>query len=180
MPKNYPAFIIDRCREYIDGISYDYIACTDKTVGFVARVYSVRRTASDTINSYIDSFPTEEAEVRFIVATVEHVAIVLEIVSFLQSPKFDSQERSRIKSLLKKAARKYLAYIMKHESPYYKDGNSLVNQIKVLDDVLHTANGQMKQLTSYMGETNAKHYVDCIRAAVESLKALQEIQKFAQ
>lgn len=180
MPKKYPAFIIDRCREYVDGISYDYIACTDKTVGFVARAYSVRRTAAEPINAYVDSFPPEEAEVRFIVVNFETISVVLEIVEFLQAPALDAQERTRIKSLLKKAARKYMAYITKNESPHYKDGVSLVNQIKVIEDVLFTAEGQREHIATYMGVENTEHYIECIGAALKSLRALKKIQEVTQ
>ena len=180
MPKNYPAFIIDRCREYVDGISYDYIACTDKTVGFVVRAYSVRRTAAEPINAYINSFPPKDVEIRFYVMNFETISVVLEIVSFLQSPVLDLQERGRIKSLLKKAARKYMAYITHNESPDYKDGVSLANQIKAIEDVLHTAEGQREHIASYMGKENAEHYTKCIDAALKSLKSLKKFQEVAQ
>lgn len=181
MPKNHPAFIIDRCRKQSDdGMTYDYIACTDKTVGFVARAYAVRRAAAEQINAYIDSFPRETVEVRFIVANYERISVVLEIVEFLQSPALDQQERGRIRSLLKKAARKYMSYISKNESPHTAEGLSISNQIKAIEDVLATAESQRDKMSSFLGKDNADYYIECIRAAIGSLRTLKQLQEMSQ
>ena len=117
MPKNYPAFIIDRCRQIIDGTAYDFVVCTNKTVGFVARAYAVSREQAYAVDDYIRSLKVEDVDLRFAVARFERVTVVLEIVEFLQSPALDAQERARVRSLLKKAARKYMIYVSKNEAP---------------------------------------------------------------
>lgn len=181
MPKLYPAFIIDRCRKTEDdGMTYDYVVCTDKTVGFVARAYAVRRAAAEQINAYIHSFPQEEAEVRFIVANFARISVVLEIVEFMQSPAIDQSERARIKSLLKKAARKYVGYVLKTESPNIPEGLSVANQIKAIEDVLATAESQRDKMSSFLGRENADYYIECIRAAIWSLRTLKQLQEMSQ
>ncbi len=181
MPKNYPAFIIDRCRKLEnDGMTYDYVACTDKTVGFIARAYSVRRAAAEQINAYIHSFPPEVAEVRFIVANYERISVVLEIIEFMQNPALDMQERGRIKSLLKKAARKYMAYIGKTEVPDVSAGHSISNQIKAIEDVIATAESQREKMEAYMGAENTDFYIECLKASLKSLSTLKRLQEAAQ
>lgn len=174
MPKHYPGFIIDRCRQIIDGQAYDFVVSTDKTVGFVARAYSVRRAGADAVNAYIAS--KKDADVRFCVVNYERFSVVLEIVEFLQSPALDSQERARVRSLLKKAARKYMIYVSKSESPIDDDGASLENQLKAVRDVVATAESQYASIANNMGEARARLYIESLRAAVRSLELLKSIQ----
>lgn len=176
MPKSYPSFIIDRCRQIIDGIGYDYIVCTDKTVGFVARAYAVNREQAYAVDDYIRSLKMEDVDLRFVVAKFERVTVVIEIVEFLQSPALDAQERARVRSLLKKAARKYMIYVSKSESPIDSEGTSIVNQIKAVSDVVATAESQYARLVQQMGEARARLYVESLRAAVRSLEILKTIQ----
>lgn len=176
MPKKYPAFVIDRCRQIIDGIAYDFVVCTDKTVGFIARAYSVNREQAFAVDDYIRSLKVEDVDLRFVVAKFERISVVLEIVDFLQSPALDAQERARIRSLLKKAARKYLIYVSKDESPIIGEGASIGNQIKAVSDVLATAESQFESMVRHMGENAAQLYIDSLRAAVRSLEALKIIQ----
>lgn len=176
MPKKYPAFVIDRCRQIIDGIAYDFVVCTDKTVGFIARAYSVNREQAFAVDDYIRSLKVEDVDLRFVVAKFERFSVVLEIVDFLQSPALDAQERARIRSLLKKAARKYLIYVSKDESPKMSEGTSLGNQIKAVSDVVATAESQYTNIAKHMGENAAQLYIDSLRAAVRSLEALKIIQ----
>ena len=161
----------------IDGIGYDYIVCTDKTVGFVARAYAVNREQAYAVDDYIRSLKVEDVDLRFVVAKFERVSVVLEIVEFLQSPALDAQERARVRSLLKKAARKYMTYVSKNESPTDGDGVSLENQLKAVSDVVATAESQYARLVQQMGEARARLYVDSLRAAVRSMEVLQTLQK---
>ena len=177
MPKNYPAFVIDRCRQQIDGTAYDFVVCTDKAVGFVARAYWVRRAGAETVNAYISGFSSEEAEIRFCVTNFERVSVVLEIVEFLQAPALGPQERGRIRSLLKKAARKYMVYVSKNESPVLQERVSIGNQIKAVADIVETVESQRDNIVAHMGEEAAGLYIDNLRAAVRSLEALQTLQK---
>ena len=177
MPKNYPAFIIDRCRQIIDGIAYDFVVCTDKTVGFVARAYAVNREQAYAVDEYIRTLKVEDVDLRFVVAKFERVTVVLEIVEFLQSPALDSQERARVRSLLKKAARKYMTYVSKNEAPIDSEGASIGNQIKAVSDVVATAESQYDRLVQQMGDERAKLYIDSLRAALRSLEVLQTLQK---
>ncbi len=176
MPKNYPAFIIDRCRQIIDGTAYDFVVCTNKTVGFVARAYAVSREQAYAVDDYIRSLKVEDVDLRFAVARFERVTVVLEIVEFLQSPALDAQERARVRSLLKKAARKYMIYVSKNEAPRDSEGASIGNQIKAVSDVVATAESQYDRLVQQFGEERARLYIESLRAAVRSLEILKTIQ----
>ncbi|WP_283392042.1 hypothetical protein [Millionella massiliensis] len=160
----------------IDGTAYDFVVCTDKTVGFVARAFSVNRNKAYVVDDYLRSLKVEDVDLRFVAARFERVSVVLEIVEFLQSPALDAQERTRIRSLLKKAARKYMTYVSEHESPILGEGASIGNQIKAVSDVLATAESQYSNIVEHMGENAARLYIDSLRAAVRSLEVLKTIQ----
>ena len=56
MAKDYPAFIIDRSRRSeASRFTDDFVVCTDKEVGFIARVYTVPKSRRAEVAARMDA-----------------------------------------------------------------------------------------------------------------------------
>ena len=103
--RDYPLFLIDRSK--LPSYPFDYIACFDIEVGFVARVM---RFADDVqYNEYItQSKQVTDSEYTSIVFRLDKGGLILVIEDFLYNVEWTNENKNRIKILLKKALKKYM------------------------------------------------------------------------
>ena len=103
MPKNYPAFIIDRSRRSeASRFTDDFIVCTDKEAGFIARAYAVPKSRRSEL---AEKLMAPDAESRITYKVIGESLAVVEIVRMLNEP---VAHINRIPPLLKKAMKAYL------------------------------------------------------------------------
>lgn len=102
MPKNYPAFIIDRSRRSPAArFTDDFVVCTDKEVGFIARGYLLPKSRRD---AHIAALQADGK--TFITKTFEDsTTVVLEVVEYFHTP---LAHPNRVPPLLRKALRAYI------------------------------------------------------------------------
>ena len=170
--KNYPAFIIDRSRRSeASRFADDFVVCTDKEMGFIARVYTLPRSRWAKFREVYDALSDVEQERRYIFASIRNgeAHIVMEVERMLYEP---VANWSRIKPLLKKAMKAYLYGEAKEVSG---DGRAIDKQIAAVSDLLRTMESQREHMVDANGESATTNYINATRGAVESLKVLKTI-----
>ncbi len=104
--RNYPLILIDDRRD--EKYPYDFVTVLDDTVGFVARVVSFfdEQRYREALEVYKKS---ENAKNLFLQKDFKNGGLVLEVLEFFDSElEFTSKNSQRIRSLLKRAMKKYL------------------------------------------------------------------------
>lgn len=170
--KQYPAFIIDRSRRSeASRFADDFVVCTDKEMGFIARVYTLPRSRWGKFREVYDALSEEEQGRRYIFASIRdgEAHIVMEVERMLYEP---IANWSRLKPLLKKAMKAYLYGEAKEVSG---DGRAIDKQISAVSDLLRTMESQREGMIDANGETATDNYINATRGAVESLKVLKTI-----
>ena len=149
MPKNYPAFIIDRSRRSPAArFTDDFVVCTDKEVGFIARGYLLPKSRRD---AHIAALQAEGK--TFITKTFEDsTTVVLEVVEYFHTP---LTHPNRVPPLLKKALR---AYIFGEMEAVGGGRGGYDEQIAAIDDVLRTALSQRERMVDAQGEAGAERF----------------------
>lgn len=111
--KNYPTYIIDRSRRSdASHFTDDFIVCTDKEVGFIARVIKQPKSKRTEFESMIARIPKEQSDLTYATAYIRNdVMIVLHVERFLYEP---LTHPNRVKPLLKK----------RFESLYFRRGTT--------------------------------------------------------
>lgn len=169
MPKDYPAFIIDRSRRSsASRFSDDFIVCTDKEVGFIARVYKVAKSRKGEVAAKMDAEPSPD---KYLTATVGDSLVVLEVVRMLYEP---VAHVNRVQPLMKKAMKAYLH----GEEDFVKRGSLPYDeQIAAVEDVIRMAEAQRSRLEDMNGIAATDRFVNALRDARESVFLLQKITK---
>jgi hypothetical protein len=164
MPKNYPAFIIDRSRRRTAArFTDDFVVCTDKEVGFIARGYLLPKSRRD---AHIAALQADGK--TFITKTFEDsTTVVLEVVVYLHTP---LAHPNRVPPLLKKALRAYIFGEM-------EAGGGYDEQIAAIDDVLRTALSQRERMVDAQGEAGTERFINALRAARGTVALMQKITK---
>lgn len=167
MPKNYPGFIIDRSKRSPQSKhADDFVVCTDSEVGFIAKAYKVNNI--DAHNARVDAMSQEDADCTFVVKALNsRLAVVLEIVHW-SSPIYVN--RSKLKSLLKKALK---AYIYNEVTEVSGDGTEIDKQIGAVKDVVRIAESQFATLSQINGEEATVLFVNQLRNAADSLERIK-------
>lgn len=168
MPKNYPAFIIDRSRRSPAArFTDDFVVCTDKEVGFIARGYLLPKSRRD---AHIAALQAEGK--TFITKTFEDsTTVVLEVVEYFHTP---LAHPNRVPALLKKALR---AYIFGEMEAVGGGRGGYDEQIAAIDDVLRTALSQRERMVDAQGEAGAERFISALRAARGTVALMQKITK---
>lgn len=168
MPKNYPAFIIDRSRRRTAArFTDDFVVCTDKEVGFIARGYLLPKSRRD---AHIAALQAEGK--TFITKTFEDsTTVVLEVVEYFHTP---LTHPNRVPPLLKKALR---AYIFGEMEAVGGGRGGYDEQIAAIDDVLRTALSQRERMVDAQGEAGAERFISALRAARGTVALMQKITK---
>ena len=170
--KQYPAFIIDRSRRSeASRFSDDFIVCTDKEMGFIARIYTLPRSRWEEFRDRYESLDEATQERKFYFASIQHgeAHLVMEVERMLHEP---IANWSRMKPLLKKAMK---AYIYGEIKEIKGDGRTIDAQIAAVTDLLRTMESQRDRMIDANGETATTNYINATRGAIESLKSLKTI-----
>lgn len=170
--KQYPAFIIDRSRRSeASRFSDDFIVCTDKEMGFIARIYTLPRSRWEEFREHYESLDEATQERKFYFASIQHgeAHLVMEVERMLHEP---IANWSRMKPLLKKAMK---AYIYGEIKEIKGEGRTIDAQIAAVTDLLRTMESQRDRMIDANGETATANYINATRGAIESLKLLQTI-----
>lgn len=170
--KNYPAYIIDRSRRSeASRFADDFVVCTDKEMGFIARVYTLPRSRWNEFRASYDALSSEEQERRYIFASIRNgeAHVVMEVERMLYEP---VANWTRLKPLLKKAMKAYLYGEVKEVRG---DGRAIDSQIAAVKDLLRTMESQREHMADANGVTATDRYINATRGAIESLELLKAI-----
>ena len=170
--KQYPAFIIDRSRRSeASRFADDFVVCTDKEMGFIARVYTLPRSRWDAFRKRYEALDEATQERTFYFASIRNgeAHLVMEVERMLHEP---IANWSRMKPLLKKAMK---AYIYGEIKEVKGDGRAIDTQISAGSDLLRTMESQRERMVDANGETATTNYINATRGAIESLKVLKAI-----
>ena len=170
--RDYPAFIIDRSRRSeASRFSDDFIVCTDKELGFIARVYTLPKSRIEEYNARLLSCDEVERERRFYAISIRggEARVVMEIVKMLHAP---IGNWSRLPSLMKKAMK---AYLYGEEQEVVGDGSAIDRQIAAVRDLLRTMESQRASMEDANGEKATSEYISATRGAIDSLELLKKI-----
>jgi hypothetical protein len=163
--KEYPAFIIDRSRRsaasrYAD----DFVVCTDKGVGFIARVYKVAKSRRNEFAEVWQSSPE-----RYEVKALGEAVVVLELVRFFYEP---VAHVNRVAPLMKKALK---AYLYGEQKEVEGDGSAYDKQIAAVEDVVRIAESQREYLIDMNGKSATDLFINSLTAAGDSLRLLKKL-----
>lgn len=165
--KDYPAFIIDRSRRSAASrFADDFIVCTDKEVGFIARVFKLPKSRRPDLAQMLIADPD-----KYLVKAVGEVVVVLEIVRFLNAP---VAHYNRVPPLMKKALK---AYLYGERQEIEGDGTDIHKQIAAVEDVVRMVEAQHDHLVDINGEPATRVFAEALRGAVESLRLMKKIIK---
>lgn len=170
--RNYPAYIIDRSRRSeASRFADDFIVCTDKEMGFIARIYTLPRSRWEEFREGYETLSEEEQERRYLFATIRNgeAHCVLEVERMLYEP---VANWARLRPLMKKAMKAYLYGEVKEVRG---DGRRIDLQISAIRDLLRTMESQREHMAEMNGETATRNYIDATRGAIESLELLKKI-----
>lgn len=162
--KEYPAFIIDRSRRpAASRFTDDFVVCTDKEVGFIARVYKLPKSRREEFARAWLSNPD-----KYLAKVVGDAVVVLEVVRFLHEP---VAHVNRVPPLMKKALK---AYMYGEKAEIDEDGTSFDKQISAVEDVIRMAQSQREHLVDVNGEGATRLFVDSLTATADSLRLLKK------
>jgi hypothetical protein len=165
--KEYPAFIIDRSRRSAASrFTDDFIVCTDKEVGFIARAYKVPKSRRE---EFVRVWLADEE--RYLPKVIGESVIVLEVERFLYEP---VAHRNRIKPLLKKAMK---AYLYGEVEAVAGGGTPFDMQEAAILDVVRLAESQRSRLEDMNGASATDVFIKQLRDAADSIALLKKIVK---
>ncbi len=170
--RDYPAFIIDRSRRSeASRFADDFIVCTDKEMGFIARVYTLPKSRVEEYNDRLLTFDEVERERRFYAVSIRggEARCVLEIVNMLHVP---IGNWSRLPSLMKKAMK---AYLYGEAAEVVGEGKAIDRQLAAIRDLLRTMESQRERMIDANGQTATDAYIEATRGAIESLSLMKII-----
>ena len=173
--RDYPAYIIDRSRRSeASRFADDFLVCTDKEMGFIARVYTLPKSRIEEYNARLLAYSEVERERRFYAVSIRdgEARCVLEIVQMLHDP---VGNWSRLPSLMKKAMK---AYLYGEAKAVTGEGKEIDRQIAAVSDLLRTMESQRASMVDANGESATEAYISATRGAVESLELLKKMLNF--
>lgn len=170
--REYPAFIIDRSRRSeASRFSDDFVVCTDKEVGFIARVFKLPKSRREEFEFGLRNLTEEAIDNRYVFAVVGDVFVVLEVVKMLYEP---VAHINRLRPLMKKAMK---AYLHGEECAVLREGIAYDDQIAAIDEVIRLADSQKSRLEDMNGEAGARAFIEALKAGRDSVLLLQKIVK---
>lgn len=163
--REYPPFIIDRSRQSAASRSTDdFVVCTDREVGFIARVYRVPKSRRE---EFHEDWAADMS--RYVVRTIGDVVVVLEVVKMLHEP---VAHYNRLPPLMRKAL-KY--YIYGEAKEVFRDGQPYDIQLAAMDDVLRMAESQRDHMIDMNGTEATDRFINAIKAARGSIELLKKM-----
>ncbi len=174
MKRNYPLFIIDRSKP--TAYPFDFIFCADSTCGFVARVVAFFRDEpyrefvkqrqqieASEYTSLIYPFPREGG-----------MALVVEEFLF-DFDENNKEHRARIKTLLKKALKKYLHAEV--ERTAHTD-MGINDQIKQQEATINRAKSNYDFMVQNATKEEVDYNIALAEATLETLKKFRDNQNY--
>ena len=172
--REYPLFLIDRSRN--DGYPFDFVACFDREVGFVARVVYFKE--NEAFEAFLEQRENvANAEVGSFIVRFNKGGVALVIEDFLYYFDLTNEVKSRVQTLLKKAAKKYL-HAEVERTPH--DEYGIDEQVKLIElTVEHNKRNRTALVARSSGEKEADYNIGLLEAVLETLKEQQTIlQRF--
>lgn len=173
MKREYPLFLIDRSKAA--AYPFDFIACFDRTVGFVARVVYL---PTDTM--YFEfarqQAQIENAEHLNVTAKFKNGGVVLLAEDFLYFVDLSEANKKRVQTLLKKALKKYL-HAEAERTP--TDGLGIAEQIKQQQLTIERARQNYPELIARANgdRSIADYQIALAEATLNSLMKLKDYQR---
>lgn len=170
--KEYPAFIIDRSRRSeASRFTDDFVVCTDKEMGFIARIYTLPRSRFGAFREKYNSLSEVERDRRYYFANIRNgeAYAVMEVERMLYEP---IANWARLRPLLKKAMKAYLYGEVKE---VVGDGRRIDKQIAAVRDLLRTMEAQREHMIDGNGVTATDSYINATKGAIDSLMILKTI-----
>lgn len=170
--KDYPAFIIDRSRRSeASRFTDDFVVCTDREVGFIARVFTLPKSRRTEFENSLSTLDEAAIDKKYCFAIIGDNLCVLEVVSMMYEP---VAHINRLRPLMKKALK---AYLHSEESAVRREGQPYDDQIAALDDILRMVSSQRSRMIDMNGEDATKRFTNAVRSARDSVALLQKIIK---
>lgn len=176
MKRNYPLFLIDRSKH--SSYPFDFIYCDDKEKGFVARILPFFEDVP--FNAYLNQAKHTEKNKPFEFYRFKNKGGVVLVIEDFKNVNIDIIRNSTyesIKSLLKKALKKYL-HAEADRTPHNDLG--IENQIKQQELTIERAKQNYDELVLRSnGDTSlAKYQIALAKATLNSLKKLRDNNQF--
>lgn len=162
MKRTYPLILIDRSKS---GYENDYIVCTDKTVGFIAKVTHFKTETS--YNEFVEAKENSINEEWFIVFKLKNGGLILNVEEFLYQFDNTPENISRIKTLLKKSMKKYL-HAEVDRTPH--SDFSIENQIKLQKLTIERAKSNYNDLVLRSSKPEADFNIALSEKILETLQ----------
>jgi hypothetical protein len=175
MKRDYPLFLIDR--SCAASYPFPYIACFDRTVGFVARV--VHFPADQQYHEFVrQASQIEHSQYLNVMFKAKRGGVILVCEDFLYDFPFNHENLKRIQTLLKKAMKKFL-HAEVERTPDLKDldiDNQILQQQltvdrakQMYDDLVRRANGS-REIADYQ--------IALAEATLETLRHYRDNQQY--
>lgn len=176
MKRSYPLFIIDRSKH--SSYPFDFIYCDDKEKGFVARIVPFFENA--TFNEYLNQAKYTEDNKPFEFFRFKNKGGVVLIIEEFKNDEIDitrSSTYASVKSLLKKALKKYL-HAEVDRTPH--DDLGIENQIKQQALTIERAKQNYEELVKRSnGDSSlAKYQIALAEATLSSLIKFRDNNQF--
>lgn len=163
--KDYPSFIIDRSRRSVASrFTDDFIVCTDKEVGFIARIYKVPKSRR---NDFADKWA--EGASKYAYRIIGDAMVVLEITQMLHEP---IAHYNRLPPLMRKALK---AYLYGEAEAVNKNGEPYDDQIAAIEEVLRMCESQHDRMVDMNGAESTKRFISALQAAAGSIALLKQM-----
>lgn len=173
MKRDYPLFLIDRSK--LSTYPFDYISCFDREVGFVARIVIFKE--DKLFNEFIlQQSNISDAEIGSYATRLKMGGVILVVEDFLYHFEITGAIKERIKTLMKKAMKKYLFATYERET----DGTdfNIENQIKMQELTIERAKSTFDALIKRSSEEEAKYNIALAESILDTLKMVQDNQKY--
>lgn len=173
MKRDYPLFTIDRSKH--SSYPNDFITCYDRNVGFVAKVLFFNN--DQMYKEFVDvAANSENFDIVTLTNRVKTGYIIITIVDFFYHFEWTTEKKTRIKTLLKKAFKKYV-HAENLKAPI-GDALSIDNQIKQQEETINRAKANYQQLVQncFNDKKLADYQIALAEATLESLKVFRDNQ----
>lgn len=174
MKRDYPLFLIDRSKH--SAYPFDFVFCADKTCGFVAKVVAFFK--AEPFNEFVKQREQIEAHeytsILFRFPRGGGMAVVVEEFLF-EFDENNKEHRARIKTLLKKALKKYLHAEV--ERTAHTD-MGIDDQIKQQEATIDRAKSNYDFMVQNASKDEVDYNIALAEATLETLKKFRDNQKY--
>ena len=176
MKRNYPLFTIDRAKS--PGYPFDYITCYDREVGFIARVLVLH--TDDAFDEFKKQTSlVENYEISIYLHPLKRGGVAIVAEDFFYSFDVNTQTKSRIQTLMKKAVKKYLHATFEKEPD--KNDLDINNQILQQKLTIERNKANFEALVARCPDRESAIYsIQLSEAILETLKKYKEMMQLSK